>query len=183
MDKNCIKAAPHPQLLEALFAFRSKVLSIFRDVLGIYEINHIAITQANENNQLLCFSSTPAMEYNLFNSKLWCYDRSYDTQWFTRCSQANWQSLYDIERYDELYYLKQIKHRYPLGYSLAAKIGNNFFIYSFASHRACNKTQEIFAHQHDDFYKIGQYCTSMLYPLFHIYGYLPPNELEYETSN
>lgn len=183
METNCIEATPHPQLLEALFAFRSKVSNVFRDVLGIYEISHIAIARIDEQHQIISFSSTPALEFNLFSSSLWRYDKSYQADWFRACGQANWQSLYTPERYDELYYLKQIKHRYPIAYSLAAKFGNHFFVYSLASNRACNHTRDVFASQHEDFYKIGQYCSNMLSELFRVYDYLPKSQVEYETSN
>ncbi len=161
-----MEIVPHPRFLEALFAFQSKVSGVFLDILGIYEIDHISITQVNSNRNMLTFSSSPAMEYNLFNSNLWRYDKSYQLGWLTTCSQADWGSLYNTERYDDLYYLKQIKHHYPIGYSLAAKLSNNFFIYSLASSRSCGHTRDIFAHQHEDFYKIGQYCTNMLGHLF-----------------
>lgn len=157
---------PHPQLLEALFAFRTKVSNVFRDVLGIHEINHIALTQIDSTHKILTFSSTPAMEFNLFNSNLWRFDKSYHPDWFKMCTQANWQSLYNLERFDELYYLKQVKHHYPLGYSLGARFEENFYIYSFASHRGDKHTEQLFKECYDDFYKIGLYCTNLLSSLF-----------------
>ncbi|MBA2656652.1 MAG: hypothetical protein H0U70_06655 [Tatlockia sp.] len=182
-----MEIAPHPQLLEALFVFRPRVSTIFRDVLGIHEIHHIAITQITSAQQILTFSSTPAMEFNLFNSNLWRYDKSYHPDWFRKCSQSDWQSLYTNSRYDELYYLKQVKHHYPLGYSLAAQLEENFFIYSFASHHACEQTRELFSHRYDDFYKIGQYCSKMLNQHFQYYADLPPSlsqqQVQYEASD
>lgn len=168
-----MEISPHPQLLEALFAFRSKVSAVFRDVLGIHEIHHMALTRIDSANRILTFSSTPAMEFNLFNSNLWRFDHTYHPDWFTTCSQADWKSLYNTGRFDELYYLKQIRHSYPLGNSLAAKLENHFFIYSFASHSGCAKTQELFNHCCDNFYKIGQYCGNLLAPLFQEYNLLP----------
>ncbi len=166
MEISSNQAAPHPHLLEALFAFRSKIARVFNDIYGLYGINHLAITRVNRDKQFLIFSATPAIEFNLFSGKLWRHDKTYHLNWFQRCSQASWQTLYDSERYDELYYLKQIKHRYPIGSTLAAASADTFFIYSFASKRACSQTREFFANQYDDFYKIGQYCTNSLLPLF-----------------
>lgn len=171
MEISPLEIVPHPQFLEALFAFKSKVSNVFSDVLGLHEISHIAVTQISSKRKILTFSSTPAMEFNLFNSNLWRFDKTYHPNWFTHCTQADWQSLYILERYDELYYLKQAKHHYPIGYSLVAKGGDNFFIYSLASHRSCNHTRELFANQFDDFYKIGQYCTNMLSNLFGNYDH------------
>lgn len=156
----------HSQLLEVLFAYKSKVSTVFRDVLGIHEIHHIALTQINKNNELLTLSSTPAMEFNLFSSQLWRYDQTYNPKWFTLCNQAYWQTLYKPTRYDELYYLKQIKHDFPIGLSLAGKIGEDHIIYSLASTKSCPHTRELFSTQQEDFYKIGQYCSNLLNPLF-----------------
>lgn len=166
METSRIEIAPHPNFLEALFAFKSKVSSVFKDILGLYEISHIAVSQINSTLKIVTFSSTPAMEFNLFNSNLWRFDKTYHPDWFRGCNHADWQSLYHCERYDELYYLKQIKHDYPIGYSLATKLGDNFLIYSLASNRSCEQTRELFASQNDDFYKIGQYCTNALSNLF-----------------
>lgn len=156
----------HPHLLDALFAFKSKVSAVFRDILGLYEINHLSLTRINKNNELLIFSSTPAMEFNLFNSALWRYDQTYDPKWFNLCSQAYWQTLYNPSRFDELYYVKQIKHDFPIGLSLAARVNNESYIYSLASHKSCSHSQELFSTQQENFYKIGQYCSNQLIPLF-----------------
>lgn len=186
MENSRSNLVPHPQFLEILFAFKNKVSTVFRDVLGMHEIHHIALTRINKNNQLLTLSSTPAMEFNLFKSPLWRYDQSYNPKWFNLCTQAYWQTLYNQARYDELYYLKQIKHSFPIGLSLAAKIDDNYVIYSLASHKSCAHTREVFATQQEDFYKIGQYCSNMLSPLFIHCDVLAsqnlPMQVEYETS-
>lgn len=161
-----MEAVPHPFFLEALFTFKCKVSNIFREILGLHEINHIAITRINAKQEILTFSSTPALEFNLFNTNLWHFDKTYQKNWFQTLSQATWHSLYTAERYDELYYLKQIKHNYSLGYSLSARIEDIFFIYSFASMQFSSSTKEQFANNPDNFYKMGQYCTNQLIPLF-----------------
>jgi hypothetical protein len=166
MEYSCQDFLPHSYLLEALFAFKRNVSSIYRDILGIHEVDHIAITQITTNNQLLILSSTPAMEFNLFSGSLWRYDRSYNPQWFGLKTSEYWHNLYHSSRYDELYYLKQIKHAYPLGIALASEKNNQKLIYSLASHKSCAYTHELFANQIDDFYKIGHYCFNLLEPLF-----------------
>jgi len=166
MENNSENIKIHPYFIETLFGYKSKMFRVFRDVLGIHEINHISITRVNSQGQLLVLSSTPAMEFNLFTSNLWRFDNSYNSEWFYSCLQAEWRSLYAPERYDELYYLKQIKHQLPLGQSLAARQANNHYIYSIASKRESPDAQDIFHASRDNFYKIGQYCTQLLLPYF-----------------
>lgn len=168
MEISRTEVTPHPLLLEVLFAHRRKVSSVFRDVLGLHEINHIAIAQVDMQQQLLILSSTPAMEFNLFSTPLWRFDQTYSPEWYKQYQSAYWQSLYAPERYDELYYLKQIKPQYAFGISLAQKRQQEHYIFSFASHRSCIQTQTLFSEQQDDFYKIGLYCTHLLRPLFNL---------------
>ncbi|MBA2650347.1 MAG: hypothetical protein H0U75_12295 [Legionella sp.] len=165
MENYHMDVSPHPQLLDFLFAFKSKVSAIFKDILGIHDIDHLAVTQI-KNHQLLTLSSTPAMEYNLFSTNLWCYDKSYNPQWYHLYTQAFWESLYQIRRYDELYYIKQIKHNLPLGLTLASQFGEGTILYSIASHKSCSHTKELFSTQFEDFQKIGQYCANLFSSLF-----------------
>lgn len=85
----------HPRFLDALFAYKSQAMNIFRDVLGLYDIHHLAVARVDQQGQLISFSSTPAMEFNLFNSELWRYDLCYRAQWFTQYTQASWAALYE----------------------------------------------------------------------------------------
>lgn len=155
----------HPQLLDLLFTFKSKLYNVFSDVLGLHDIHHIAITHINEHNELLTLSSTPSLEFNLFKSNLWQFDDTYEPCWFELCSNSSWQSLYSKQRYDELYYLKQVRHGYPLGLSLSAKLDTSHIIYSIASRNNCIKTHETFKNEQDNLYKIGKYCSKLLLPL------------------
>ncbi|CEK11750.1 hypothetical protein [Legionella hackeliae] len=166
MEKDYIRVTPHPKFLELLFAFRSELFSIFRDVLGLHEINHIAISRVSEQGELITFSSTPALEFNLFSNRLWYFDKSYHPTWFRQCTQNEWPTLYVPRRYDELYYSKQIKHQYPLGLSLSTQLNDVFFIYSLASHSSSLVARELFTTHVDDFYKIGEYCSEKLSTFF-----------------
>lgn len=160
-------ALPHPQFLEFLFVFKREVSLVFKDILGLYNIHHFAVTRINKSNEIISLSSTPAMEYNLFSSTLWHYDKSYKPHWVNRYTQAYWHELYNSKRYDELYYLKQIKHNLPIGISLATQMNEDRFIYSLASHDSSLHTLELFSTQQDEFNKIGHYCSSLFSSLFH----------------
>lgn len=163
MENNTQPLTPHPRLLEILFAFKHQVSSVYKEVLGLHELHHIAITRITSDNNFVILSSTPALEYNLFSGTLWHYDNSYNTEWVRHYTQDQWQNLYQKERYDELYYLKQIKHALSIGYSIADNTDNERVIYSLASHQ---KTSILFAEQLEDLYKMGQYCMKELTPLF-----------------
>lgn len=165
METSSGKITCHPQLLNLLFACKQKAKQTFDDVLGVHEIDHVSLTYINNSQQILTLSSTPALEYNLFSSSLWKFDNTYNPEWYKHCRQLSWQSLYDPNRYDDLYYSKQLQHNYPTGTSIAASIADEYIIYSLASHKDCEYTRALFANEQQTFYKIGQYCTPSLLPL------------------
>lgn len=158
---------PHPNFLEALFAYKNQTNRVFNDILGLNGIDHIAISQIDNNHQLLTLSSTPSLEFNLFNSYLWRFDKTYQASWCNLCTTAAWQSLYVKKYYNDLYYQKQIKYGYFMGLSIAIKIQNDLLLYSIASHKNDLATKKQFNNQRDNFYKIGAYCYQTLRHLFH----------------
>ena len=177
MDNWCKPVTPHPQFLDLLFTFRSKVFSVYREIMGIHEISHIAVNYITNDQKLICLSSTPSIEFNLFSSPLWHFDRSYHPQWYLKKETALWQDLYHPERFDELYYLKQIKPRLSFGVTIGAEHQGRSLILSMATSKSCETTRELFEHKHDDFQKIGLYCFNQLKPLFNPYDHAQENAL------
>ncbi len=165
MNLNKPRLTLHPHFLELLFAHKSKASAVFKDILGLHEISHFSISHIDNQGEMLTLSSTPSLEYNLFNSDLWRFDQTYHHTWYELCTSSPWQALYTPERYDELYYLKQAQTNYPIGLSMAVNKMDGYIIYSIAANSECPMTQDRFDNHHDDFYRIGTYCSNELLPL------------------
>jgi hypothetical protein len=166
MENRRNNVTPHPRLIETLFAYKSRASTIFNAVLGIHDINHFSIARVDEEQNILVFSSTPAIEFNLFSTSLWCFDKTFSPDWFRQCTHAATQTLYRPERYEALYFAKQIKPELPTAYSIAVKDGCHY-IYTVASTRTFSNPEKWFTNHENDFYKMGKYCTNLLTPLFH----------------
>lgn len=156
---------PHPHFLDNLFAHKTHVSRVFNDVLGLAAIHHIALSFIDNERALQTFSSTPALEFNLFSTSLWQFDKTYQFSWYSLCTQSTWDRLYTKTHYNALYYLKQIKHHYSVGFSFAIKRPTGYVIYSMATHAPPLKAYESFANEMDDYRKIGDYCSHALLPL------------------
>lgn len=165
MENRRTDITPHPQLIETLFAYKSRVSAIFNDVLGIHDINYFSVARVDAAQNILVFSSKPAIEFNLFTTSLWRFDNTYNPEWFMQCTHAASSSLYRSERYNELYFTKQQKPELPTAYSLAVK-EDCHYIYSLASACTSVNDEQWFTRHKDDFYKMGEYCTNLLNPLF-----------------
>lgn len=165
MNLNNQQPSLHPNFLDMLFAYKSQVSAVFNDILGLYEIRHFAISHIDNQNRLTTFSSTPSLEFNLFNTEIWRFDQTYHPSWYSLCLSSPWQALYNFKRYDELYYLKQIKHYYTIGLSMAVKTSDSYVIYSIASDSKDQQTQAFFINQQAHFHRIGEYCSKSLLSL------------------
>lgn len=152
-----------PNFLENLFAFKKQIRPVFKEVLGYFDIDHLAVYFIDSKNTLSCFSATPAIEFNLFKGQLWHYDNTFKFSWLKAGIASTWQSLYDKARYDEVYYIKQAKPKYPTTISIPVKCKDDFMlIFSFASKSDLERTRIFFAKEHHNFYKIGMYCAKRL---------------------
>lgn len=161
---------PHSKLLEMLFAHKRRVSCVFNDVLGLYEIHHISLAFVDKEKQLCLLSSSPSLEFNLFNQGIWKYDRCYQPAWFQQQNLGFWPSLYEKKHFDALYYLKQAKPKYPIGLSLAGAPGIYPTVFSFASSDKSHETREQFCHIQPALSQIGLYCTNLLLPILQIYS-------------
>lgn len=158
----------HPRHLHALFGFKKQVSTVFRDILGLHDIHHLSITRVDHYGEILSFSSTPALEFNVFNTMLWRYDRAYQLDWLRQGLQSSWHSLYGEERFDELYYVKQLKYGFHHTQSLALRIGVQHYLFSFASRAVSEVCSENVWLEKKELYKIGRYCLNLLIPYFEI---------------
>ncbi len=157
----------HPNALDLLFSHKETVSQVFKDVLGLHGIEHIALTHLLPTHELLALSSTPAMEFNLFSSPFWHFDKTYHPSWQATNTPARWEALYSKTHFDNLLYIKQIKPCLPLGLSFVTQTPKGPMVCSLASHSASAAQQGLFESHQPDFYKIGLYCAQKLMLLFY----------------
>lgn len=150
---------PHPRLSEFLFACKRASNRVFYDILGLHDIDHLAITWVTEQHQLIILSSTPALEFNLFQSEQWRFDRTYSLDWMAKRSLDNWHNLYHPACYQALHYIKQVKTHYRHGCSQATLIDNQTVVFSYA-----RITDQVISGIGQDLYKMGLYCAQLLQP-------------------
>ena len=68
------QARLHSEIVTILFENRRYIKTIFLDIHGLYEIAHVGLTIIDPSADLVVFSSTPNIEYNLIQQNLWRND-------------------------------------------------------------------------------------------------------------
>lgn len=153
---------PHPLAGNLLFKYKRQAVSVFSDIVGIDEIDHVAIVCIGLSGEAIFLSYTPSLEYNLISTDLWMFDGVYTKQFLQMQRIQVWEHLYHAERYGELKYLKQIKNKFSYGVSISVQHNALHLVYSFAT-KSQEKARELhFCSMESTLVKMGNYCFSRL---------------------
>ena len=153
---------PHPLAENLLFQNKRDVLTVFSDIIGIYELDHLSIACINKANEVIFLSHTPSIEYNLMTSGLWKYDLSHDPLFYKNQQSRLWSELYDQDKYLELHHLKHTKNQFSFGFSIPIKRKDFYLIYSFATKARHVNPYLFFFDKQNELIKMGNYCFNKL---------------------
>lgn len=151
----------HPDALSILFSHKRELSAVFSDVIGLLEINALSLIIVDSSDHVFSLSSTPSLEYNLFDSALWQHDGLFIDSFYQTSGWAQWQQLFNPEYYDQLDFAKLIKYGYHSSLAISQKQSQQRWAYCFAS----KEKQLAWHHQLEDLSKIGDYCHRQLQPL------------------
>lgn len=158
--------SPHPKLVTQLFAHRHTVFCLFQKLIKPYGIDHIAVSHIDAQRRISILSSTPSLEYTLFQHGLWQHDKSYQTEYFKHASAISWEALYTLNRYDELHYIKQLRTYFELGVSFIAQNEGESYIISLATQHANDEIRHRFTKPLCYYHDMLQAYLQKLSPLF-----------------
>lgn len=156
----------HGDMLEVLFKYKNKIYNRFDDVRGTFLIDHLAINVINSNKQVLIFSTTPSVEYNLISQDLWKYDRSFSASYQSSNKFYSWEKAYAKKYFDELRLIKQINHGFSYGFNLSKKIGSCQFVYSFATRCQKPNLLEYYNGHISELFAIGNYSYNAIREIY-----------------
>lgn len=120
----------HPDVLTILFEHRRYIKTIFLNIRGLYEVDHLALTLIDPEGTIIVFSSTPNIEYNLIHQNLWKQDTCFslhDGQANTLC---RWS--FDAQEQD----IKKIKlqnNKFNFGFTIPREVEQFKLLYSYAT--------------------------------------------------
>jgi hypothetical protein len=159
----------HPKILDILFEHRREIAIKLSDIIGIHYIDHMAIIISNPKNEIVIFSKTPTIEYNLISSNLWLHDGAFSPQFFKKKSFFWWEEAYNSEYFEKIKNIKEQKHKYKLGFCLVRKINAFYIIYSFATRRAMIDSQSYYLSHKEDLLRMGDYCYRSIRNIYALY--------------
>jgi len=166
----------HDSMPELLFRYRRAVSLKFRDSLGNYGIDHISIDIINPRNEMITFSSTPTMMYNLITSGLWKYDGALSPTYYKKLPFFLWENAYPQDYAKELRRIKETEHALHGGFTLVRHIFSHYLLYSFATKDHSIEWTPYEDHL-DELLMIGDYSYKLIKKIYKLISkpYVPPS--------
>lgn len=123
----------HPNIIDILFKHKSEISRKLSDLKGLYFIDHVALSLINPDHEMVIFSTTPSVEFNLLAQGLWQFDRSFNPRSYTDKEILFWENAYARGHHHEIKRIKETQHHFSLGFNVMRRINQFHFIYSFAT--------------------------------------------------
>ncbi len=162
MELSDRKLNMHPQAHNLLFQSYQPVKHIFLDVLGLLEIDYIAIMLLTPHNEWLLFSSRPSIESNLIEKNLWPFDASFSHEFLLQGQARLWPELYHDQHKDILYFYKQKVPEFSMGIAVPATFNDYRVVYSFALKSTDVRIHQKVANKADTLIGMGKYCLQKI---------------------
>lgn len=152
MEVSISKIRLHPLARELLFQHYRTLQKIFRDVLGLFEIDYISIGLINPKGELLFLSSKPSIESNLIENNLWPFDAGYCPDFFLQSNATLWEDR------ETLFYYKQQIPKLSIGLSIPSSFDEYRVVYNFASKSTDKTVKANLTNNIESLRSMGRFC-------------------------
>lgn len=169
LDKHHEIVRLHPKAYEISFRHRQEIARKFRDVLGIWGIHHISIDIISPGEELIYFSTTPSMGYNLIHNQLWQHDGSISPTYYKERPYYYWHQTYDKNFYQQIKQVKEADYGFAFGFTLVRLVEGFYILYSFATRNKDQETKDFFERNTAHLLKMGDYCYKLIREIYKCY--------------
>ncbi len=160
----------HPNILEALFKHQSEISLKLSNVRGLLKLEHIAMIILNPQDEIIVFSSTPAVEYNLIEKELWRFDASFKPRNYEDGTFFWWEQAYPSAHSKMIKEIKELNYGFTLGFCLARKIDKAHIVYSYATRSTDKKLKQYYEQHTKELMAVGDYAYGLLSNIYAKYG-------------
>jgi len=174
-QKNQSNIRLHTDIINILFSHKKEVSNKFRDIKGLHCLDHIAINIVNPENEVVIFSFTPSIEYNLIIQGLWQYDITFCSNNYED-NTIIWWDKNSSDTDNEIRKIKETDHNFTLGFNINKKINGFKLIYSFATRNKDEYIRQYYTKIKQELVLFGDYCYKLINNLYLLYcsGHEPP---------
>lgn len=160
----------HPEITNILFENHRFIKNVFNNINGLYELSYMGITFIDPSNQLITFSTTPSLEFNLINQNLWLNDPCFAPHHHK--NTILWWSC-DNKKIEKI---KFLNNNFVIGFSISRVLEGFCLIYSFASRASDVNLKNYYQNHKYKIIDIGDYFYKSVKNIYAMYNniHIPP---------
>lgn len=152
----------HPKILEALFKNQREISLKLSNIKGLFKIEHIAMIILTPDDEIIVFSSTPAVEFNLIEKNLWQFDESFKPHHHRDGSFFWWEEAYANGYREKIKEIKQSSYRFTVGFCLARKINKEHIVFSYATRSRDKNIKEYYENHTKELLTMSDYVFGLI---------------------
>ncbi|OGV29999.1 MAG: hypothetical protein A3E88_07495 [Legionellales bacterium RIFCSPHIGHO2_12_FULL_35_11] len=166
-----IETTLYPKILDILFENRRYIKNIFLNINGLYDIAHIGVTIIDPASEIVVFSSTPNIEYNLIHQNLWKNDLCFSP----RQHNNNRLSWWDTQ-FDEIEKIKLKNNKFTVGMTITRQVNDFCLLFSFATRSKKKDLREYYESNIFGLIDVGDYFYKSIMSIYSSISvkYTPP---------
>lgn len=169
----------HPNAIEILFNHRGEIKKAFSNLKGLHGISHMGIACIDPSNELVAFSTTPSIEYNLMHQNLWMHDHCFAADKGPKNTLLWWD--YELEKLGQL---KLLNNRFTVGMTICRPVGQFYLVYSFATQEKHKGLRQYYSENLFGLMDMGDYFFKSIRDVYgaYIQKHAPPQLSEFTSK-
>lgn len=169
----------HPDVLKILFNHRGEIKKAFSNLKGLHGISHMGIACIDPSNELIAFSTTPSIEYNLIHQHLWMHDHCFSPDKAPKNTLLWWD--YELDKLEQI---KLQNNRFTVGMTIVRPVGQFYLMYSFATQEKHKGLRQYYSENLFGLMDMGDYFFKSIRDVYGVYSqkHAPPQLSEFTSK-
>lgn len=169
----------HKEVLNISFRHKYQIKKVFKNILGLYNIDHFSLDLVMPSGEMVFFSGTPSHCYEICRRGYGQYDGIISPDNYENYEFYWWENTYHEKFSDKITQIREGVLGLKNGFMMVRKWNDFYFIYSFATKHRDLKFQSMIVNNINKLLEIGDFCYTEIRQIYAEYtGDLEPPGIE-----
>lgn len=166
----------HKEVLTISYKHRFEIKKYFKEVLGLYGIDHFSLDLVSPSGEMVFFSGTPSHGYEICSRGFGQFDGSISPAYYKSYEFYWWKDVVHSRFNDEINYIRDVRHQFRHGFMLVRQWNDFFMIYSFATKSGNTQFPSIIINHLNHLLDLGDHIYNELRDTYAEYtgSFIPP---------
>ncbi len=166
----------HQRVLTISYEHRYQIRRLFKEVLGLYDIDHFSLDLVSPAGEMIFFSGTPSHGYEICSKGLGEFDGAISPEYYQQYEFYWWKDVVHKRFGEQINYIRDVKHQFRHGFMLVRHWNDFYLIYSFATKSNKANFQSTIINNVNHLLSVGDYLYNSMRDVYAEYSgaFTPP---------